>query len=117
MWPLQVKTVEEACIDYLLELDLTAEQLGQLMMLLNRLMLMDACSKLLCQHAYKTWTNEVMGVLPFLFKQLVCGGPQNLQLCKDVLHDDRCGALCEIQARDCSEMHYKCACAAVFPTA
>ena len=112
MWLLQVKAVEEACTDYLLNLDLSAEQLGQLMMLLNRLMLMDACSKLLGQHVYKTWTNEVMVVLPFLCKQLVCGGPQDVQLCKDVLHNVRCGALCEIQARDCSEKHYSSVCTA-----
>ena len=86
-------------------------------MLFNRLTLMDACSKLLSQHAHQTWTDKVMGVLPSLFKQLAWGGPQNIQLCKDVLHDDRCGALCETQARDCSEMRYKCACAAVVPTA
>ena len=104
--------MEEACIDYLLELDLSAEQLGQLMMLLNHLMLMDACSKLLRQHVYKTWANQVMVVLPFLFKQLVCGGPQDIQLCKDVLHNARCGALCGIQAGDCSKKLHKSPCAA-----
>ena len=94
----QVKLIEEACTDYLLELSLPLNKLVQLLVLLDRLMLMDARRRLLKKYAHQTWTPEIMEILPPLFKQLLRGGFQEHTLCSEVLFSSQCGALCEVQA-------------------
>lgn len=94
---MQVKLIEEACTDYLLELSLPVNKLVQLLVLLDRLVLMDARKRLLKKYAHQTWTPEIMEILPPFFKQLLQGSFQEHTLCSEVLFSSQCGALCEVQ--------------------
>lgn len=94
---LQVKLAEDACIRYLLQLKLSPEQLSQMMRLYDRLMLLDARKQLLKKHAHTAWVGDALEIVPALFEELIHGGPDEIELCKEVLFSEDCGALCELQ--------------------
>ena len=89
--------VEDACIGYLQQLKLPAEQLSHMMQLWDKLMLYEARKETLQLHAHRVWTGNVLETLPVLFEELVHAGPQEVELCKEVLFSSECGALCELQ--------------------
>lgn len=95
---LQVKLVEDACVRYLLQLQLPAQHLSQMMQLWDRLMLFEARKQMLQKYAHVPWAGNVLEVLPTLFGELLDGGPHEIALCKEVLFSPDCGALCELQA-------------------
>ena len=92
-----MKLVEDACIRYLLQLKLLPEQFSQMMQLYDRLMLLDARKQLLKKYAHTAWIGEAIQIVPALFEELVHGGPDEIELCKEVLFSKDCGALCELQ--------------------
>ena len=91
-----MQLVEDACIRYLMNLKLPAEQLIQLMQLWDRLMLMEARKQMLQKYAHRAWIGEVLEILPLLFEELVHAGPAEIKLCQEVLFSSECGALCEL---------------------
>ena len=102
--------MEDACVEYLLQLTLPAQQLGQLMLLWDKLMLSDARKHVLQRYAHVAWTTEIMSILPVLFEPLLHGDTQDLQLCKEVLFSPDCGAVCELQVGllqpcNCYDLH------------
>ena len=96
---LQIKIVEDACIGYLQQLNLPAEQLMYMMRLWDKLMLYEARRQTLQLHAHKAWIGNNLQTLPVLFEELVHAGSQEIDLCKEVLFSSECGALCKLQAR------------------
>ena len=93
-----MKLVENACIRYLLQLQLLAQQLSQMMQLWDRLMLYETRKQMLQKYAHVPWAGDNLEALPTLFGELLDGGPQEIALCKEVLFSPDCGALCELQA-------------------
>lgn len=89
--------MEDACIRYLLQLRMPAQQLSQMMQLCDRLMLYETRKQLLQMYAHVPWAGENVDILPVLFERLVNGGPAKIELCKEVLFSSDCGALCELQ--------------------
>lgn len=68
------------------------------MLLFDKLGLCEPRKQLLQQHVQQPWTPQVTAKLSVLFEQLVSPGPcQDLELCKQLLFDDKCGAFCELQ--------------------
>ena len=94
---LQVKLVEDACIRYLLQLKLLADQCSQTMRLYDTLMLSEPRKQLVKKYAHTAWVGDVLHILPTLLDALVHGGPEAIELCKEVLFSEECGALCELQ--------------------
>ena len=90
--------MEKCCIKYLLHLTLPNTQLGQLVLLFDKLGLYEARKKLLLKYTQQPWREHVSEVLPILLQLLVQPGPlQDLELCREALWDEECGALCELQ--------------------
>ena len=89
--------MEDACIRYLLNLQLPAQQLSQMMHLCGRLMLYETRKQLLQMYAHVPWAADNLSILPVLFETLLEGGSREIELCKEVLFSADCGALCELQ--------------------
>lgn len=93
-WYLQIKLVETACVDYLLELTLPAQQLGQVLLLFHTLSLKTSIEQLVLRYVQQPWTQEVMAVLPVLFGHL-----NHLDMFQEclLLYKINTGKLCELQ--------------------
>ena len=59
--------------------------------------LVDPRKQLLKKYAHTAWVEGVLDILPALFDTLVHAGPEEIELCKEVLFSEECGALCELQ--------------------
>lgn len=91
---LQIKLVETACVDYLLELTLPAQQLGQVLVLFSTLSLKTSIEQLVLRYVQQPWTQEVMAVLQVLFGHL-----NHLNMFQEclVLRKTNTGKSCELQ--------------------
>lgn len=94
---LQIKLVETACVDYLLELTLPAQQLGQVLVLFSTLSLKTSIEQLVLRYVQQPWTQEVMAVLQVLFGHL-----NHLNMFQEclVLRKTNTGKSCELQVLD-----------------
>ena len=97
----QVALVKDQCRTYLLELDLPLQQLPPLCMLWGRLAMPAAFRQTLQRLMNRPWLTDVVQTISALFKQLVHADASLFEMAKKVLQDDRCGSMCELQARCC----------------
>ncbi len=93
----QVKLVEAACKEYLLDLDLSLEQLCQLVLLWVRLGSMSALRATLRKLMRKPWLTPVAQAVAYVFQHLLQGDGTRLEAARKVLQSPSCGKMCELQ--------------------
>ena len=93
----QVKLVEAACKEYLLDLELSLEQLCQLVLLWVRLGNMSALKATLRKLMRKPWLAPVAQAVACVFQHLLHGDGTRLEAAKRVLQGPSCGKMCELQ--------------------
>lgn len=107
---LQVSLVRNQCRTYLLDLDLPLQQLLQLCMLWARLGLPQAFRYSVQSLMNRPWLSDVVQTVSALFKQLVHADASHFEVAKQFLQEDKCGSMCELQARRCLSTTLGCEC-------
>ena len=112
----QVKLVEAACKKYLLDLDLSLEQLCQLVLLWDRLGNLSALKATLRKLMHKPWLAPVAQAVAGVFQHLLQGDGTQLEAARKVLQGPFCGKMCELQVnslfkcvracKPCKPLHY-----------
>ncbi|DBA72454.1 TPA: hypothetical protein ACH3X2_010479 [Trebouxia sp. C0005] len=97
---MKVKLVEAACKKYLLDLDLSLEQLCQLVLLWDRLGDMSALTDTLHKLTWKPWLTPVAQAVARAFQHLLQGDGTRLEAARGVLQSPSCGKMCELQVFD-----------------
>ncbi|KAL0042748.1 hypothetical protein WJX79_009431 [Trebouxia sp. C0005] len=97
---MKVKLVEAACKKYLLDLDLSLEQLCQLVLLWDRLGDMSALTDTLRKLTWKPWLTPVAQAVARAFQHLLQGDGTRLEAARGVLQSPSCGKMCELQVFD-----------------
>lgn len=92
-----MKLVEAACKKYLLDLDLSLEQLCQLVLLWDRLGNMSALRDTLRKLTWKPWLTPVAQAVACVFQHLLQGDGTRLEAARRMLQGSSCGKMCELQ--------------------
>ncbi len=99
--------MEAACKEYLLDLDLSLEQLCQLVLLWDRLGNISALKATLRKLMRKPWLTPVAQAVACVFQHLLQGDGTRLEAARKVLQSPSCGKMCELQVNSL----FKCVCA------
>ncbi len=99
--------MEAACKEYLLDLDLSLEQLCQLVFLWDRLGNISALKATLRKLMRKPWLTPVAQAVACVFQHLLQGDGTRLEAARKVLQSPSCGKMCELQVNSL----FKCVCA------
>ena len=94
---MQVSVVEQACINYLLSLNLEPRQLLDMASLFDTLGKPAAYKQSLQKLFEMPWTEQVMAVIAEACSNLLDQGTVGMELCRELLHSTKRGALCEMQ--------------------
>ena len=94
---MQVSVVEQVCVRYLLSLDLEPKQLLRMASLFNTLSEPAAYKQSLQKLFEMPWTEQVMAVIAQACSKLLDQGTFGVELCRELLHSTKRGALCEMQ--------------------
>ncbi|KAL0019882.1 hypothetical protein WJX77_000591 [Trebouxia sp. C0004] len=97
---MKVKLVEAACKKYLLDLDLSLEQLCQLVLLWDRLGNMSSMRDTLRKLTWKPWLTPVVQAVACIFQHLLQGNGTRVEGARRVLLGPSCGKMCELQVFD-----------------
>ena len=89
--------MEAACKKYLLDLDLSLEQLCQLVLLWDRLGNMSALRDTLRKLTWKPRLMPVAQAVACVFQHLLQGDDTRLEAARRVLQGPSCGKMCELQ--------------------
>ena len=95
---MQVSVVEQACTKYLLSLNLEPRQLLDMASLFDTLGKPAAYKQSLQKLFEMPWkTEQVMAIIAEACSKLLDQGPVGMELCRELLHSTKRGALCEMQ--------------------